>query len=85
MNTIYWQPKALKQVRKLPKSDRLAISRAVDDELMDLSNARNVKKLADHPYAYRLRVGNWRVFFEFDGAIRIVTVEEVRKRDEQTY
>lgn len=24
-------------------------------------------------------------FFEWDGAIRIITIEEVKKRDEQTY
>jgi len=33
----------------------------------------------------RLRVGNYRVFFDFDGAVRIVSIEEVRKRDERTY
>jgi len=30
-------------------------------------------------------VGNYRVFFEFDGAVRIVSIEEVKKRDERTY
>ena len=34
---------------------------------------------------YRLRAGNDRVFFEFDGAVRIVSIEEVRRRDERTY
>lgn len=33
----------------------------------------------------RLRVGNYRASFEFAGAVRIVSVEEVRKRDERTY
>lgn len=36
-------------------------------------------------YGYRLRVGNYRVFFEFDGAVRIVSIEEVRRRDGRTY
>jgi mRNA-degrading endonuclease RelE of RelBE toxin-antitoxin system len=58
---------------------------AVTAELVDLSSARNVKALKGHEYGYRLRVGNYRVFFEFDGAVRIVSVEEVRKRDERTY
>jgi len=57
----------------------------VKAELVNLSQARNVKKLTGHDYGYRLRVGNYRVMFEFDGEVRIVTVEEVRKRDEQTY
>ena len=41
--------------------------------------------LVNHAHGYRLRVGNYRVFFDFDVAIRIVSIEEVRKRDEQTY
>ena len=54
-------------------------------ELLDLSKARNVTALTNHEYGYRLRVGNYRVFFDFDGAVRIVSIEEVKKRDERTY
>ena len=40
----------------------------------------------DHQYGYRLRVGNYRVLFDYaGGATRIVSIEEVRKRDERTY
>lgn len=85
MNTINWQSKALKQMRKIPANFGKAIRTAVSEELVDLSAARNVKALTNHQYGYRLRVGNYRVFFEYDGAIRIVTIEEVKKRDEQTY
>ena len=85
MNTINWQRKATKQLRKLQKSARAAILHAVDSELVDLSAARNVKKLVNHEYGYRLRVGDYRVVFDYDGAVRIVSIEEVRKRDEQTY
>ena len=58
---------------------------AVSDELVDLAKARNVKALTNHEVGYRLRVGNYRIFFDFDGAVRIVSIEEVRKRDERTY
>lgn len=85
MNTISWRTKALKQMRKLPAESGKAIRESVSAELTDLSQARNVKKLTQHAFGYRLRVGNYRVFFEFDGAVRIVTIEEVKKRDEQTY
>lgn len=85
MNTINWQTKALKQMRKIPAQNGKAIRDSVTTELSDLSQARNVKKLTNHEHGYRLRVGNYRVFFEFDGAVRIVTIEEVKKRDEQTY
>ena len=85
MNSINWQPKALRQLRKVDAHTGKQIRAAVSTELLDLSMARNVKALTDHEYGYRLRVGNYRVFFDFDGAVRIVSIEEVRKRDERTY
>jgi len=85
VNAINWQPKALRQLRKLDAQANKQIRGAVTDELVDLSKARNVKALSSHEYGYRLRVGNYRVFFEFDGVIRVVSIEEVRKRDERTY
>lgn len=82
MNTINWQTKALKQMRKLPDEAGQVIRAAVHEELVDLAAARNIKKLANHTCGYRLRVGNYRVFFEFEGAIRIVSIEAARKRNE---
>jgi mRNA-degrading endonuclease RelE of RelBE toxin-antitoxin system len=85
LNTINWLPKALRQLRKIDVPQAAKIRFAVTTELADLSKSRNVKALTDHTHSYRLRVGNFRVFFEYDGSIRIVTIEEVRKRDERTY
>jgi len=85
VNVINWQPKALRQLRKIDAHAAKQIRTAVTAELADLSKARNVKALGSHEYGYRLRVGNYRVFFEYDGAVRIVNIEEVRKRDERTY
>lgn len=85
MNAIDWQPKALRQLRKVDAHAGKQIRAAVSTELLDLSKARNVKALTNHEYGYRLRVGNYRVFFDFDGAVRIVSIEEVKKRDERTY
>jgi mRNA-degrading endonuclease RelE of RelBE toxin-antitoxin system len=72
-------------LRKIDAHAGQQIRKAVTHELADLSAARNVKALTGHEYGYRLRVGSYRVFFEFDGAVRIVGIEEVRKRDERTY
>lgn len=85
MNRIFWQPRALKQLRRLDESDSLRIRRAVTSELQDLEQARNVKSLVGHEYGYRLRVGRYRVLFDFDSVVKIVSIEEVRKRDERTY
>lgn len=85
MNSIFWQPKALRQLRKIESRANAQIREAVTTELVNLSAARQVKALTNHPYDYRLRVGSYRVFFNFDGAVHIVSVEEVKKRDERTY
>lgn len=85
MNEIVWKQKALKQLRKIPAQHCTSIRNAVSTELLDLTISRNVKALTNHAYGYRLRVGDYRVFFDFDGAVSIVSIEEVRKRDERTY
>jgi mRNA-degrading endonuclease RelE of RelBE toxin-antitoxin system len=84
MNRITWSTKAQKQLRKLNKPDQITIYDAVG-ELATMPDSRNVKALTNHEYQYRLRVGNYRVFFDFDGTLHIVQIEEVKKRDERTY
>ncbi len=84
MNEINWTPKATKQVAKLDRPMRITIIDAVD-ELASMPNCQNVKALKNHEYGFRLRVGNYRVLFDWDGSIRIVEIQEVRKRDERTY
>ena len=86
MNDIQWKPKALKQLRKIDARDGATVRKSVNTELINLQAARNVKALVNHTYDYRLRVGNYRVFFDVeDGTACIVHIEEVRKRDERTY
>ena len=84
MNSINWTPRAVKQARKLDRPVRLQILDAVD-ALTAMPDCQNVKALTNHEYGYRLRVGNYRVLFDWDGAIKIVEIQEVRKRDERTY
>lgn len=85
MNIIDWTPKARRQAIKIKDQvTRRNIFSSVD-ALMDFPNCTGVKKLVNHTYSYRLRVGDYRVFFEFDGDVRIISIEEVKKRNESTY
>ncbi|GHB27433.1 type II toxin-antitoxin system RelE family toxin [Salinicola rhizosphaerae] len=84
MNTIQWKTKAFKQLRKLPPKQQATLYEAVQS-LAAMPDVHNVKALKKHQYDYRLRVGNYRVLFDWDGGIRIVQIQEVRKRDERTY
>jgi mRNA interferase RelE/StbE len=85
VNEITWQTKALRQLRKLEQSDSSEIRLSVTKELPDFSTSLNVKKLTNHDYDFRLRVGHFRVFFNFDGKVQVVSIEEVKKRNERTY
>ena len=85
MATIEWKRKAVKQLLKLDKNVQPNITGAVD-ALADYHNARNVKALSNHQYDYRLRVGNYRVLFDVvNDVVEIVLIQEVKKRDENTY
>ena len=85
MNEITWTTKAVRQFRKLPTETQRCIGAGVST-LADWPEVHNVKKLAGRP-DYRLRVGNFRIFFTINpgGQVTIVQIEEVKKRDEHTY
>ena len=85
MNRIEWTIRAARQLRKLPAAAQVEIRDAVRDKLSVFPKCSGVKTLTDHAAEFRLRVGNYRVLFDFDGAIRLVRIEEVKKRDEHTY
>lgn len=84
MNTILWTRKAAKQLRKLDHQHQGPIRDAVK-ALEEMPNCSNVKQLTNHEHGYRLRVGNYRVLFDWDGGIRVVEVQEVKARNEPTY
>ena len=85
MNRMDWTPKAIKQLSKLDRQHNAAI-RAGVGKLASFPGTPNVKRLTNHAYGYRLRVGNFRVLFDVThGEVTIITIEEVKKRDEHTY
>ncbi|WP_322364926.1 type II toxin-antitoxin system RelE/ParE family toxin [Pseudomonas sp. Teo4] len=70
--------------RKLSKADQPRIYDAAQ-ALAHMPDVQNLKVLVNHSYGYRLRVGNYRILFDWDGGVKIVNIEEVKKRDEHTY
>ncbi|GHT96504.1 hypothetical protein AGMMS49545_21630 [Betaproteobacteria bacterium] len=84
MNEIFYTRCAAKQLRKLPAAESKTIRREVG-KLANMPDCAGVKALVNQPCQFRLCVGNYRVFFDFDGAARIVSIEKVKKRDERTY
>ena len=84
MNAINWTTRAARQLRKLDTNIQKSIVNSVGD-LSSMPDCQRVKKLVNHEYQYRLRIGDYRVLFDWDGEIKIVEIQEVRKRNERTY
>jgi len=84
---INWSIKAVKQLNKL--KNKVAVGRiyAKVATLKTFPDTSNVKPLVNHDYAYRLRVGDYRVFFNVldNNEVEVINIEEVKKRDERTY
>ena len=72
-------PLAEKELRRLPSSDQARIRSAIDGLRMR-PPIGDVKKLQGTVEEWRLRVGDWRVRFRFDGAARAVVVTRVLPR-----
>jgi len=54
--------------------------------LDNFPDCQNIKALTPHKSDYRMRVGNWRILFDMiDETPAIISIEEVKKRDERTY
>ncbi|UTC61792.1 type II toxin-antitoxin system RelE/ParE family toxin [Treponema sp. OMZ 787] len=84
MIKIEWKNKATKQFLKLPQEQQIQIADGVD-VLYNFPNVQNVKTLKNHKYQYRLRIGRFRILFNFHKVIEIISIEEVKKRDDNTY
>ena len=81
--------KALKQAESIPMKNRVRIFAGIRG-LQDSGTWGDVRKLVNHIYDYRLRVGNYRILFnleESSGNLEIgdISVEEIKKRDDTTY
>ncbi len=80
--------KAEKQIGKIQMQHRARIYAAIHT-LANSETWGDVRKLVNHQYDYRLRVGDYRVLFNATNDLTIeindISVEEVKKRDDRTY
>lgn len=78
---VVYARSAQRELHKLPASDQrqvaLGVKRFAETETGD------VKKLqVDKSSQYRLRVGDWRIFFDKDTSTRTISVLAIRNRKE---
>jgi mRNA-degrading endonuclease RelE of RelBE toxin-antitoxin system len=82
---VIWQPRAVKQLKKIGECAIQERILTASRGLSEFPACANVKRLTNHERTFRLRVGNWRVLFDVFEDISIISIEEVKKRDENTY
>lgn len=78
--TLLIKKQAKKSLQSIPKSDRTRIT----EKIMLLganpdNSSLDIKKLQGEPY-FRLRVGGWRVIFDRDDTVRIISIEKIKPR-----
>ncbi len=85
MNEIVWQPKAKRQLKKIKERHIKKMILDGVETLLAFPDVAQVKQLKNHTCTHRLRVGSFRVLFNAFEAVDIVSIEEVKKRNERTY
>jgi mRNA interferase RelE/StbE len=85
MYEIEWQPNAYRQLKKIKERETLASIKAAILDLASWPDCRNIKAMTNHESGYRLRVGSWRIMFDVQDSIRVILIQEVKKRNERTY
>lgn len=72
---------ALGSLYRFPHKDQQRILTLVEQLASDPMAMPNVKRLVEYDdAAYRLRVGNYRILFDRDDAMRIIDIIDVRTR-----
>lgn len=78
---LSFSDKALKSLKRIPKSDNQRIIVALEELATDPDSKTNVRRLNNHPDAiFRLRVGNYRVLYDKNDTVRIIAVIDVGHR-----
>jgi mRNA interferase RelE/StbE len=71
---------AARSLKRIEARQRDAIRAKLDEFAQDPRAQRlDIRKLEGRP-GYRLRVGDWRVIYEIEDVVRIVTVQKIAPR-----
>lgn len=84
MFRVEWKPKAVRQLFKIKDAEIKSSIKAATYSLQNWPECPNIIKLKGRS-EYRMRVGSWRIFFDVDQFVRIIEIQEVKKRNERTY
>ena len=85
MKEIIWQPRARRQLKKLRDAKATVLVVNAVETLAAFPDVEGIKALVNHQCTHRLRIGPYRVLFNAFDVINVISIEEVKKRDEHTY
>ena len=78
--TLLIKKQAKKALQSVPQPDRTRITEKIVLLGQDPDNASlDIKKLQGEPY-FRLRVGQWRIIFDRDSEVKIISIEKIKPR-----
>ena len=78
--TLLIKKQAKKALQSVPQSDRTRITEKIVLLGKDPDNpSLDIKKLQGEPY-FRLRVGSWRIIFDRDDEVKIISLEKIKPR-----
>ena len=84
MLNIKISKKALKEFKAIPKNDQ----RNIKEKILLLKKnfgGADVRKICNEKKVFRLRVGKFRVIFNFFDNEKIIKIKHIRRRNEKTY
>jgi mRNA interferase RelE/StbE len=78
--TLLIKKQAKKALQSVPQPDRIRITEKIVllGENPD-NTGLDIKKLQGEPY-FRLRVGQWRIIFDKDNEVKIISIEKIKPR-----
>lgn len=77
--TLVLKPRAIKDLQKIPRHEAARILDALEQLQVDFTG--DIKKLTNFTPEFRLRIGTYRVLFEFETASQIVVYRIVHRRE----
>ena len=78
--TVVIRRQAQRKLQSLPRPERARIAEKIHQLGLDPDNpALDVKRLQGEPY-FRLRVGDWRLIFDRQDAVRVIAIERIKPR-----
>lgn len=78
--TLLIKKQAKKTLQSVPQPDRTRITEKIVLLGKDPDNpSLDIKKLQGEPY-FRLRVGSWRIIFDRDDEVKIISLEKIKPR-----